>query len=78
MLIDCGASHNFISTLLVEEIGFPVVTMRACIMEVRDVRKIPSEGLCEAVCLHMHGLSIQQEFYVIIKRQKLKSWWIIC
>lgn len=64
ILIDCGASHNFISSLLVKERGMGVNETPPYTVEVGDGRKIPCQGVCSQIKLLIQGLEVQQDFFI--------------
>lgn len=56
VLIDCGASHNFVSSKWVLEKQLPMTERTAY------TRKIKSNGVCRQLILQIQGLKIQQDF----------------
>lgn len=64
VLIDCGASHNFISSVLVEEEAIEVTETVPYTVEVWDGRKIRCAGVCPKLSLQIQGLEVQQDFYI--------------
>lgn len=62
--IGCGASHNFISSLLVKEEELQVESTLPYTAEVGDERKIRSEGVCTQLELLVQGLEIKQDLIV--------------
>ncbi|KAJ1375248.1 Aspartic peptidase domain superfamily [Sesbania bispinosa] len=64
-LIDCGASHNFISHELVERLKLSVKETSPYTVEVGDGHKVECMGMCENLVIRIQGLRIQQEFYLI-------------
>lgn len=64
VLLDCGASHNFISSVIVEEEELQVSKTPPYIVEVGDGRKIKCEGVCNQLSINIQGLEIQQDFYI--------------
>ncbi|KAJ1413258.1 Retrotransposon gag domain [Sesbania bispinosa] len=63
-LIDCGASHNFISQELVERLKLPVKETSPYTVEVGDGHKVECRGVCENLVIRIQGLRIQQDFYL--------------
>lgn len=51
VLIDSGASHNFISRRLVEELEMVVVDTRPYLVSLGDEQKKKMSGCCEQVAL---------------------------
>ena len=64
VLIDCGASHNFISATFVKQQELDMNATSIYTVEVGDGRKLDCEGICSELTLEMQGLKIQQDFYV--------------
>lgn len=62
VLIDCGASHNFIPSL-VSEIGFPLSTTRDFGATLGTEEQIHSIGVCRQLCLHFPGVDIVPDFF---------------
>ena len=59
-----GASHNFISSLLVNKEELQVESTLPYTVEVGDGRKIRSEGVCTQLKLLVQGLEIKQDLFV--------------
>ncbi|WVZ02752.1 hypothetical protein V8G54_023558 [Vigna mungo] len=64
ILIDCGASHNFISTELISKCGLQQQTTLPYMVEVGDGHKVHCQGKCQGLILEVQGLQIQQDFFV--------------
>nr|KYP41567.1 Retrotransposable element Tf2 [Cajanus cajan] len=64
VLIDCGASHNFISAKFVKQQKLDMYATSIYTVEVGDGRKLDCEGVCPKLKLEIQGLNIQQDFYV--------------
>ncbi|CAL0306354.1 unnamed protein product [Lupinus luteus] len=64
ILIDCGASHNFISSELVGRWQLKVQDTSAYTVEVGDGHKIQCKGKCAEMKVLMQGLEIVQIFYL--------------
>jgi len=64
VLIDCGATHNFISTKRVERLQLPVTETYPYLLEVGDKGKVSCRGICKSVHLQVQELCIQQDFYL--------------
>ncbi|XP_058727193.1 uncharacterized protein LOC131598628 [Vicia villosa] len=64
VLVDCGASHNFISSVSAHQQGLSITATPSFSVEVGDGRKIPCGGVCHQLTLDIQGLTIQQDFYV--------------
>ena len=59
ILVDCGASHNFISDAIVKQQQIPITPTKPYSVEVGDGRKIRCEGVCNNVKLQIQGMQIQ-------------------
>ncbi|XP_052723768.1 uncharacterized protein LOC128193723 [Vigna angularis] len=64
ILIDSGASHNFISRDLVEELALPVVDTPPYRVSLGDGQRKETKGCCEAVTIHMGAVVIQERFHL--------------
>ena len=64
VLVDCGASHNFISDAVVKQQQMSITPTKSYIVEVGDERKIRCEGVCKNVKLHIQGMKIQQDLFL--------------
>ncbi|XP_057458944.1 uncharacterized protein LOC130749580 [Lotus japonicus] len=64
VLIDCGASHSFISKKLVGEILLPVENTPDYTVEVGDGYKIGCKGKCSDLKLMIQSLEVTQDFYL--------------
>ncbi|KAJ1421315.1 Retrotransposon gag domain [Sesbania bispinosa] len=64
VLIDCGASHNFLSAKLVKELYLAVEDTPPYHVEVGDGRKIQGRGKCSQLGLQLQGWRIQQDFFI--------------
>jgi len=58
ILVDCGASHNFISAAIVKQQQIPITPTKPYTVEVGDGRKIRCEGVCKNVKLQIQGMEI--------------------
>ncbi|XP_031271166.1 uncharacterized protein LOC116129586 [Pistacia vera] len=63
VLIDSGASHNFISSKVVEQLGIPVVRTQSFGVGVGDRYSVRCEGECRDVCMELQGVNIIQNFF---------------
>lgn len=64
VLIDCGASHNFISSKLVKEESLPIEETLIYYVEVGDGRNITYEGMCPKLKLLMQNMDIEHNFFI--------------
>jgi len=65
MLIDCGATSNFISKELVQELQLPVKPTPEFVVEVGNGDKISNRGVCKDLQLEVQGLNIVQNFFLL-------------
>ncbi|KAJ1437554.1 Retrotransposon gag domain [Sesbania bispinosa] len=56
-LIDCRASHNFISQELVERLKLPVKETSPYTVEVGDGHKVECRGVCENLVIRIQGMA---------------------
>ncbi|WVZ20256.1 hypothetical protein V8G54_007578 [Vigna mungo] len=64
VLLDCGASHNFISPDLIARCGLHQEPTLPYVVEVGDGHKVHCQGKCHGFILEVQGMKIQQEFFV--------------
>ncbi|KOM49767.1 hypothetical protein LR48_Vigan08g059400 [Vigna angularis] len=64
ILIDSGASHNFISRELVEGLALPVVDTPPYRVSLGDGQRKETRGCCEAVTIHMGEVVINERFHL--------------
>nr|KYP75408.1 hypothetical protein KK1_008136 [Cajanus cajan] len=57
ILIDCGASHNFIAESVVKK-------TEQYWVKVRDGHSVRAQGMCAGVELEVQGVSVRQNFYL--------------
>ncbi|CAH9115968.1 unnamed protein product [Cuscuta europaea] len=65
VLIDSGATHNFISKKLVDELELPFKTISGYKVQVGNGEKLSNDGRCEDLTLCMQGSIIKQNFYFL-------------
>lgn len=65
VLIDSGASHNFISTDLVEALKIPIEKSSQFEVRVGDGYNVKGVGICHNVVMEMQGVKVQQTFYLL-------------
>lgn len=63
MLVDCGATNNFISQVLVNELDLPVVATTEYVVEVGNGAKERNSGVCKNLKLEAQGIPITQFFH---------------
>jgi len=64
ILLDCGASHNFIATELVDKLNLRVQDTPPYLVEVGDGHKVRCKGKCPKLKFQLQQLEIEQEFYL--------------
>lgn len=62
VLIDCGATHNFISTHLVEAIQLPIQETPQYGVMIGLGKHIKGMGVCKGVVLKLQGITIVEDF----------------
>ena len=63
MLIDRGASHNFISVKLVKELRLEVTSANPYLVEVGDGHKIRCQGVCKSLSIELQELKFTRNCY---------------
>ena len=66
VLIDCGASHNFISTDMVAKLGIPYVDTHNFGVLMGMGLSIQVAGFCKGVILQLQNIEIQTDFLPLI------------
>ncbi|KAE9594889.1 putative nucleotidyltransferase, Ribonuclease H [Lupinus albus] len=64
VMIDCGASHNFISKKLVDSLQLQVEKTKTYVVEVGDGHHIKCQGKCSNLKLLVQQLEVSQDFYL--------------
>ncbi|XP_019416449.1 PREDICTED: uncharacterized protein LOC109327750 [Lupinus angustifolius] len=64
VLIDCGASHNFIAHEVVQELRLSVQNTPSYVVEVGDGRKVKCRGKCAHLSFQIQNLEVTQDFYL--------------
>ncbi|KAE9586507.1 putative nucleotidyltransferase, Ribonuclease H [Lupinus albus] len=64
VMIDCGASHNFISQELVKELQLQVEATKAYVVEIGDGHHIKCKGRCTQLTLCLPQFEVCQDFYL--------------
>lgn len=62
VMIDPGATHNFISIALVEKLGIPVLNTKEFGVSLGNGEAVRGSGECRNVLLHLDTVDIVQEF----------------
>lgn len=63
VLVDCGATHNFVSLDLVERLDLPTQRVLPYLVTLGDGRRVKSDSQCPNVLLEIQGMEIVQTFY---------------
>lgn len=63
VLVDSGASHNFVSSKLVQQLQLPVSETPAFRVKLGDGYHISSIGMCKNLNLQLSQLLIEMDFY---------------
>ncbi|WVY93830.1 hypothetical protein V8G54_032918 [Vigna mungo] len=64
VLIDSGASHNYIGRKLTEELALKVTDTPAYCMSLGDGHRRMTWGRCEKVTVKVEGVDVEEDFYV--------------
>ncbi|TXG60604.1 hypothetical protein EZV62_015177 [Acer yangbiense] len=62
ILIDPGATHNFISANLVQKLKLPITRIEAYGVTMGTGDSVRGEGICKGVTLHLQGINIVEDF----------------
>ncbi|CAH9068042.1 unnamed protein product [Cuscuta europaea] len=65
VLIDSGATHNFISQGLVNQLKIPYQTIKGYKVQIGNGDRIANNGRCEGLALCLQKALIQQHFYIL-------------
>lgn len=64
VLIDSGASHNFTSSEVVQQLGYPLSSTTSYGVKMGTSLTVKGEGVCRQVALRLSGLVIEDFFTV--------------
>lgn len=64
MLIDSGASHNYIDRKLTEELALKVTDTPAYCVSLGDGHRRMTRGRCEKVTVKLEEVDVEEDFYV--------------
>ncbi|KAF7802354.1 Retrotransposable element Tf2 [Senna tora] len=64
IMIDSGASHNFISSSLVTQLSLPRENTSIYEVTVGDGHVVKGQGICKGLKVEMQGAEIKQNFYL--------------
>ncbi|PNX83132.1 retrotransposon-related protein, partial [Trifolium pratense] len=65
VLIDSGASHNFLTTKLTSALGLPITSMAERKIKLGDGHKVVSKGVCEGVALMLGEMKVVVDALVL-------------
>ena len=65
MLIDSGASHNFICPKLVQLAGLKTLPDSEFVVKVGNGQQVTSQGRCKGVTIEFPSLLVTQDFYFV-------------
>ncbi|KAG8386877.1 hypothetical protein BUALT_Bualt03G0194600 [Buddleja alternifolia] len=66
ILVDSGASHNFISSKLVGQMGLRVVTTGRFGVQLGDGQRTDSAGVCQNLVVQLDSVSIKADCYLFL------------
>lgn len=64
VLVDSGASHNFLSRVVVNELGIPIEPTQEFVVEVGDGHCVKNQGVCKGMELELPNLTVTQDFFL--------------
>lgn len=62
-LIDCGATHNFVSHKVFNKLGIKMEKGKRFTVQVGDGYELQSRGIYKGVTVQLQGITISQDFY---------------
>ena len=62
VMIDCGVTHNFISTHLVEELNIPTAETTSYGVIMGSKKAVQGKGMCKGVTVELPVLTIVEDF----------------
>lgn len=62
VMIDCGATHNFISTELVRRLGIPLVSTRSYGVLMGTGLTVQGSSICKGVVLTLQNIEVVEDF----------------
>ncbi|MCH83009.1 hypothetical protein A2U01_0003823, partial [Trifolium medium] len=65
VLVDSGASHNFISSQITAALGLPITPMAAKRIKLGDGHKVVSLGMCKGVRLNLGQIEVEVDALVL-------------
>ena len=63
ILVDSGATHNFLSLDLVQQLALPLTTTTSYGVMMGIEISVKGKGICREVCILMQGLTIVEDFF---------------
>ncbi|RVW33015.1 Retrovirus-related Pol polyprotein from transposon 17.6, partial [Vitis vinifera] len=62
ILVDSGATHNFLSLELVQQLALPLTTTTSYGVMMGTGISVKGKGICRGVCILMQGLTVVEDF----------------
>ena len=62
ILVDSGATHNFLSLELVQQLALPLTTTTSYEVMMGTEISVKGKGICRGVCISMQGLTVVEDF----------------
>ncbi|RVX15868.1 Retrovirus-related Pol polyprotein from transposon 297 [Vitis vinifera] len=62
ILVDSGATHNFLSLELVQQLALPLTTTTSYGVMMGTRISVKGKGICRGVCISMQGLTVVEDF----------------
>ena len=62
ILVDSGATHNFLSLELVQQLALPLTTTTSYGVMMGTGISVKGKGICRGVCISMQGLTVVEDF----------------
>ena len=62
ILVDSGATHNFLSLELVQQLALPLTTTTSYEVMMGTGISVKGKGICRGVCISMQGLTVVEDF----------------
>ena len=63
IIIDNGSIHNFLSIAIVKELGIPVDSLEAFVMQIGNGDIIYCKSICRQVIVKLKNINIKEDFY---------------
>ncbi|KAJ9705665.1 hypothetical protein PVL29_003637 [Vitis rotundifolia] len=62
ILVDSGATHNFLSLELIQQLALPLTTTTSYGVMMGTGISVKGKGICRGVCISMQGLTVVEDF----------------